>query len=219
MLFRRLALIAAVVTVLAPAAASAQDFGVMESAETINTGNFKLSVNPMFVFPDVGDNEIGVGLRFGYGFTPRFDMEAKAAFYDGLTFFGGDFEILAGQEPGVGRIRRRRHPFRARRCLRRFDGHRFDAAGEHATSRDGSSSTERSTSRSNPSTTTRARTSPPCISCPASSTRFPMISISWPRQASHSTTTARTTCRSGCRTTFARDLGSRIEDLRTDLMT
>jgi hypothetical protein len=91
-LFRRLALIAAVVTVLAPAAASAQDFGVMESAETINTGNFKLSVNPMFVFPDEFDNEIGVGLRFGYGFTPRFDMEAKAAFYDGLTFFGGDFE-------------------------------------------------------------------------------------------------------------------------------
>jgi hypothetical protein len=78
--------------VLAPAAAGAQDFGVMESAETINQGNFKLSVNPMFVFPDEADNEIGVGLRFGYGFTPRFDMEAKAAFYDGLYFFGGDFE-------------------------------------------------------------------------------------------------------------------------------
>jgi hypothetical protein len=91
-LFRRLALIAAVVAVLAPAAASAQDFGVAESAETINTGNFKLSVNPMFVFPDDADNEIGVGLRFGYGFTPRFDMEAKAAFYDGLYFLGGDFE-------------------------------------------------------------------------------------------------------------------------------
>ena len=91
MRFRRLVLIAAV-AVFAPAAASAQDFGVMESAETINTGNFKLSVNPMFVFPDDADNEIGVGLRFGYGFTPRFDMEGKAAFYDGLYFFGGDFE-------------------------------------------------------------------------------------------------------------------------------
>jgi Outer membrane protein beta-barrel domain len=91
-LFRRLALIAAVMAVLPPAAASAQDFGVAESAETINTGNFKLSVNPMFVFPDDADNEIGVGLRFGYGFTPRFDMEAKAAFYDGLYFLGGDFE-------------------------------------------------------------------------------------------------------------------------------
>jgi hypothetical protein len=90
-LFRRLALVA-VLACAVPAAAGAQDFGVMESAETINQGNFKLGVNPMFVFPDVGDNEIGVGLRFGYGFTPRFDMQAKAAFYDGLTFFGGDFE-------------------------------------------------------------------------------------------------------------------------------
>ena len=92
MLCRRLALMIAAMAVFAPAAASAQDFGVMESAETINTGNFKLSVNPMFVFPDDADNEIGVGLRFGYGFTPRFDMEAKAAFYDGLYFLGGDFE-------------------------------------------------------------------------------------------------------------------------------
>lgn len=90
-LFRRLVLIVAI-AVVAPAAASAQDFGVAESAETINPGNFKLSVNPMFVFPDEADNEIGAGFRFGYGFTPRFDMEAKAAFYDGLYFFGGDFE-------------------------------------------------------------------------------------------------------------------------------
>jgi hypothetical protein len=88
----RLLVLVGALFVLTPLTARAQDFGVMESAETINTGNFKLSVNPMFVFPDVGDNEIGVGLRFGYGFTPRFDMEAKAAFYDGLTFFGGDFE-------------------------------------------------------------------------------------------------------------------------------
>lgn len=93
MLFRRLAprIIFAALAFAAPVAAGAQDFGVMESAETINQGNFKLSANPMFVFSDF-DDEIGVGLRFGYGFTPRFDMEAKAAFYDGLTFFGGDFE-------------------------------------------------------------------------------------------------------------------------------
>jgi hypothetical protein len=88
--YRPLVLIAALL-VLAPLTVRAQDFGVMESAETINTGNFKLSVNPMFVFGEF-DDEVGVGFRFGYGFTPRFDMEAKAAFYDGLTFFGGDFE-------------------------------------------------------------------------------------------------------------------------------
>ena len=90
MRYRLLVLIAGLF-MLMPLTARAQDFGVMESAETINTGNFKLSVNPMFVFGEF-DDEVGVGLRFGYGFTPRFDMEAKAAFYDGLTFFGGDFE-------------------------------------------------------------------------------------------------------------------------------
>jgi hypothetical protein len=74
-----------------PVAAGAQDFGVMESAETINQGNFKLTANPMFIFYD-SESEIGVGLKFGYGFTPRFDMEAKLALYDGQTFFGGDFE-------------------------------------------------------------------------------------------------------------------------------
>ena len=90
MRYRPLVLIATLF-VLTPLTARAQDFGVMESAETINMGNFKLGVNPMFVFGEF-DDEVGVGLRFGYGFTPRFDLEGKAAFYDGLTFFGGDFE-------------------------------------------------------------------------------------------------------------------------------
>jgi hypothetical protein len=76
---------------LLPAGAGAQDFGVMESAETINQRNFKLTVNPMFVFGD-GTNETGVALKAGYGFTPNFDMEGKVAIYDGLTFFGADFE-------------------------------------------------------------------------------------------------------------------------------
>jgi hypothetical protein len=88
--YRPLVLIAALL-VLTPLTARAQDFGVMESAETINQGNFKLGVNPMFVFGEF-DDEVGVAFRFGYGFTPRFDLEGKAAFYDGLTFFGGDFE-------------------------------------------------------------------------------------------------------------------------------
>ena len=90
MRYRPLVLIAALF-MLTPLPARAQDFGVMESAETINQGNFKLGVNPMFVFGEF-DDEVGVAFRFGYGFTPRFDLEGKAAFYDGLTFFGGDFE-------------------------------------------------------------------------------------------------------------------------------
>ena len=42
----RLALII-VGLILIPAAAHAQDFGIMESAETINQGNFKIRANPM----------------------------------------------------------------------------------------------------------------------------------------------------------------------------
>lgn len=45
--------LAACVLLLLPTLAHAQDFGVMESAETIDKGNFKLKVNPMFI---LGDN-------------------------------------------------------------------------------------------------------------------------------------------------------------------
>ena len=63
----------------------------MESAETINPGNFKLQVHPMFLF-DEGENETGISLGFGYGFTPSFDLEAKIALYDEVNFFGADAE-------------------------------------------------------------------------------------------------------------------------------
>jgi len=89
---------------LVPALAAAQDFGVMESAETINRGNFKLKANPMFVVGrDDADNETGVALSAGYGFTRNVDAEAKLAFYEGLLFFGGDVEVnvmsVARQQP------------------------------------------------------------------------------------------------------------------------
>ena len=92
MTIRRLAFV--LLVVFMPAFAHAQDFGVMESAETINRGNFKLKANPMFVMGrDDADNETGITLGAGYGFTDNFDAEAKLAFYDGLTFFGGDVEF------------------------------------------------------------------------------------------------------------------------------
>lgn len=37
------------IPMLVPSAARAQEFGVVESAETIDRGAFKLRVNPMFV--------------------------------------------------------------------------------------------------------------------------------------------------------------------------
>ena len=85
----RIALFAAALFIQ-PVLAHAQDFGVMESAETIDRGNFKLKVNPMFL---LGDNDTtGIAGALGYGFTPRFDAEFSLAAYDGRTLFGGNAE-------------------------------------------------------------------------------------------------------------------------------
>lgn len=96
------AIAAAAALLLLPVLSSAQDFGVMNSAETINEGNVKLMANPIFVFND-GDNETGVAVSGGYGFTPRFDIEGRVAFYDGLNFFGADAEywLIRDQEVDV----------------------------------------------------------------------------------------------------------------------
>ena len=91
----------AVISVVLPVSAAAQDFGVMNSAETINRGNFKLMANPIVVFGDDGDdNDLGVAVAAGYGFTDRFDVEGKASFFDGVSFFGGDAEYwIVKNEP------------------------------------------------------------------------------------------------------------------------
>ena len=76
---------------LSPSIAHAQDFGVMESAETIDKGNFKLKVNPMFILGD-GDTQTGIAAGVGYGFTDALDFEANVAHYTGLTLIGGNLE-------------------------------------------------------------------------------------------------------------------------------
>jgi hypothetical protein len=82
--------------VLLPVSAAAQDFGVMNSAETINKGNFKLMANPLIVFgKNDADDEFGIAVAGGYGFTDRVDAEAKVSFFDDLTFIGGDVEVWA----------------------------------------------------------------------------------------------------------------------------
>ncbi len=85
---------------LFPALAQAQDFGVLESAETINRGNFKIKGSPILILGD-GDRTPGIVVVAGYGFTDRFDFEAKLARYDGLTLFGGDAEfwLVKGRHP------------------------------------------------------------------------------------------------------------------------
>ncbi len=73
--------------------ARAQDV-IMNSAETINEGNFKLALFPTALLgEDGGDDEWGLAGRFGYGFGPHFDIEGKVAFFDNLKFYGADAEL------------------------------------------------------------------------------------------------------------------------------
>jgi hypothetical protein len=72
---------------------------LMNSAETINKGNLKLAIFPTVLFGKNGSDSVwGVAGRFGYGLTPSFDIEAKAAFFKGLKYFGidGEYWFLKG---------------------------------------------------------------------------------------------------------------------------
>jgi hypothetical protein len=79
---------------LTPVAGAAQDFGVAQSAETINRGNIKLLANPIFTFGKHGRDGEG-GFAFGVGFAPtdRVDIEGKVAVFDNVKFYGGDVEF------------------------------------------------------------------------------------------------------------------------------
>jgi len=92
--------------VLGAAQAAAQDFGVMESAETIQRGNFKLVGYPVLVLGEgEADNTVGVVVRGGYGFTDRVDVELGAAFYDGVTYLGANAEYwLLRAAPGTSAL-------------------------------------------------------------------------------------------------------------------
>jgi hypothetical protein len=85
-----------------PSVARAQDFGILESAETINKGNFKIRLSPLLIFGKGGeDNEPGVAILAGYGFTSNFDVEGGVAFYDGVTFWGANAEVWLVKESPI----------------------------------------------------------------------------------------------------------------------
>jgi hypothetical protein len=89
----RSAVAAAFVLVSFAGSAQAQNV-LMNSAETINEKNFKLSAFPTVLLGEDGsDDEWGVASRIGYGFSSSFDVEAKLAFFDGLQFYGVDAEL------------------------------------------------------------------------------------------------------------------------------
>jgi hypothetical protein len=86
---------------LAAGSAQAQNV-LMNSAETINKGNFKIAAFPTLLFgKDEADDEFGVAGRFGYGFTSNFDIEGKVAFFDGLQLYGLDAELWFLKNRGV----------------------------------------------------------------------------------------------------------------------
>lgn len=85
-----------------PVAAHGQDFGILESAETINKGNFKLRVSPPLIFGKNGeDDELGISILAGYGFTSNFDIEGGVTFLDGVTFWGANAEVWLVKEQPV----------------------------------------------------------------------------------------------------------------------
>jgi hypothetical protein len=85
--------------------AAAQYIGVLQSAETMDRGTFKLMVAPIMVLgKDGADDESGVGVRGGYAFTEHFDAEAKLGFFKNGTFVGvdGEYWIFRGAEKNSG---------------------------------------------------------------------------------------------------------------------
>ena len=87
----RLLLLAGVLALHA-GSAHAQNF-LMNSAETINKGNWKLCAFPTVLLGEDGaDNSWGLASRLGYGFTPSFDVEVKLAKFDNFKMYGADAE-------------------------------------------------------------------------------------------------------------------------------
>jgi opacity protein-like surface antigen len=85
--------------------ASAQYVGVLQSAETMDRGTFKLMAAPIMAFGKNGaKDESGLAVRGGYGFTDRFDAEAKLGFFQNGTFVGADGELwlVKGKEKDTG---------------------------------------------------------------------------------------------------------------------
>ncbi|MDZ7721543.1 MAG: hypothetical protein U5R06_01645 [candidate division KSB1 bacterium] len=81
--------------------ATAQYLGILQSAETMEPGIFKLVAAPIIVLgKDGADNEIGFAARGGYAFTEQFDVEAKLGVFDQGTVIGvdGEYWIFRGED-------------------------------------------------------------------------------------------------------------------------
>jgi len=74
--------------------ASAAEFAMMETAQRINEGTFKLSGFPVVIDRDDEDDdpETGFALGLGYGLPYDLDAEVQVAAYEDGTFLGADLE-------------------------------------------------------------------------------------------------------------------------------
>jgi hypothetical protein len=85
--------------------AAAQTIGVLQSAETMDKGTYKLMVAPIMLLGKNGaDNELGFAARAGYAFTRHFDAEVKLGSFKNGTLVGADGEywIFRGSEANSG---------------------------------------------------------------------------------------------------------------------
>jgi hypothetical protein len=93
-MFKKMIIFLAVTILFAAAASDISAQGVlMNSAETIKLGNIKLAAFPTVLFGKNGSDSIfGMAARAGFGITSSFDIEAKAAFFKDISYFGVDVE-------------------------------------------------------------------------------------------------------------------------------
>ncbi len=78
----------------------AQNF-MSGSAETIRNDYFRLNAAPVQMFGrDSAPDRTGGSFRLGYGITDAFDVEAKTAFFDGVSLIGADgqFRVLGDDD-------------------------------------------------------------------------------------------------------------------------
>ena len=85
------------VAVAAPAPAQNFQNG---SAVTVPSGNVRLTASPVHMFgPDGLPDRTGAAFRLGYGITESIDVEAKTAFFNGVSLVGADGHVnLLGGE-------------------------------------------------------------------------------------------------------------------------
>jgi hypothetical protein len=82
--------VAAAALAVSAAPVQAQNF-MSGSAETIRDRYFRLTAAPVQMFGrDAAPDRTGAAFRLGYGITDAFDVEAKSAFFDGVSLLGAD---------------------------------------------------------------------------------------------------------------------------------